>query len=135
MLLIGKQLAWMNHEHFKISDKDGTVLDISELMKIVLRGGACERSTRSETKPSSRQKQPDEICTSGSSGHLISSEHVVLFFGPGDGSEIRNQELHQIEKEATRQLNKRFRRNISALVIDMVKKQTLFFCNQRKRKS
>ena len=38
--LTGSQIAWSNHDHFKISDTDGTVLDLSDYFKVELRNAS-----------------------------------------------------------------------------------------------
>ena len=47
------QRSCMIYDHFRISDTDGTVLDISDILKFE-EATACRPSTRSGTRPSSR---------------------------------------------------------------------------------
>ena len=71
MFLTGSPVEWMTFEHVKISDTDGTVLDLLGLTTVELRNETiivmknipCERSTR--------------ICTSGSSKK---SEQLIRLF-------------------------------------------------------
>ena len=50
----------MNYEHFKISDTDGTVLDISDIMKIELRSDNVQTFDTKWDDTIVMQKQPDE---------------------------------------------------------------------------
>ena len=50
----------MTYKHFKISDTHGTALDISDLLKIELRGEILTFDTKWDETIIAMQKQPDE---------------------------------------------------------------------------
>ena len=85
----------MVHEHFKISDTDGTVLDISDLLIIELRVDSVQTfDTKWNETITATQKQPDvdlmdNLHFSGSSGNLVTSNRC----SPGV-SRTRFKNLH-----------------------------------------
>ena len=61
MFLTGRQVAWMICEHVKISDTDGAVLDIADLLKIELKGENVQTfDTKWDETINAMQKRPDE---------------------------------------------------------------------------
>ena len=61
MLLTRRQVAWMICEHVKISDTDGAVLDIADLLKIELKSDNVQTfDTKWDETINAMQKRPDE---------------------------------------------------------------------------
>ena len=112
----------MIYDHSKINDGDGTVLDISDLLRTKV------RSTRSGTRPpswcrSSQMKSCLGNCTSAGARNLTSSKQLVAWYIQDTVRKSGHKNHTKQKSTVTRHLNKRLERNISLLLNDLVIKQ------------
>ena len=97
----------MVHEHFKISDTDGTVLDIPDLLIIELRVDSVQTfDTKWNETITATQKQPDEdlmdiLHFQAVRGTWSPRTDVRLVY-PGHGSKICTRELHPFDRMVSR---------------------------------